>query len=64
MIGRADLILSGVQGPLTSEQRRSLEILIGHAERLSAELEGMAERFDAYVRRVEPPPPVTDSEAP
>lgn len=50
MIGRADLILSGVQGPITPAQKRSLELLIGHAERLAAELDGMATRFDDFVR--------------
>jgi hypothetical protein len=53
MIGRADLVLSGVQGPVTADQRRSLELLIGHAERLSAELEQMAQQFEDYVRRDE-----------
>lgn len=46
ILGRADLLLTGVPGPLEPAQRRSLEILIQHAERLDRELAAAADTFD------------------
>ena len=41
--GRAEMLSSGLLGPLTDQQRRSLEILTTNVERLTQELDALAE---------------------
>lgn len=50
IVGRADLLLSELHGPLNAEQRRSVEALLQSADRLQRELEELADRVDASVR--------------
>ncbi|MCB9685130.1 MAG: hypothetical protein H6738_07095 [Alphaproteobacteria bacterium] len=46
ILGRAELLLEGVYGELNADQRRSLEVVARNAERLTRELEAVAEAFD------------------
>jgi signal transduction histidine kinase len=44
--GRAELLLSGVNGPLTDAQHRSVSIVVTHADRLVEELDALAALID------------------
>lgn len=46
IVGRADLLLQGVYGELNADQRRSLEVVVRNAERLTRELEEVADALD------------------
>ena len=46
VIGRADLLLSDVNGPLNPDQRRSVEAILEAAERLKRDLEELADEID------------------
>ncbi len=47
IIGRTELVLSGAYGDLGPDPRRSLEVVLRHAERLTAELAALAEALAA-----------------
>ncbi|MEZ4241884.1 MAG: histidine kinase dimerization/phospho-acceptor domain-containing protein [Myxococcota bacterium] len=51
IVGRADLLLSGVQGALNDEQRRSLEAIVASAERVDRMARDVAERIDRVCGR-------------
>jgi len=45
--GRVEMLSSGLLGPVTDAQRRSLDLLTGSIERLLGELEELARLLDA-----------------
>lgn len=46
ILGRAELLLEEVYGELTPDQRRSIEVVVRNAERLTRELEEVADALD------------------
>ena len=52
ILGRAEILLTEMHGPLTPEQRRSIDDIVRHAQRINAELAVVAQLLDA--RRVPP----------
>ncbi len=50
ILGRAEILLSEIHGPLTAEQRRSLDDIVRHALRMNTELSALAEQYDALRR--------------
>lgn len=47
ILGRAEILLSEIHGPLTPEQRRSLDDIVRHAHRINTELTAVADLIDA-----------------
>ena len=47
ILGRAEILLSEIHGPLTPEQRKSLDDIVRHALRMNAELTELADLLDA-----------------
>jgi hypothetical protein len=46
IVGRVDLLLSELQGPVTPDQRRSLESVLAAAERIERLASDLASRID------------------
>ena len=47
IVGRTEMLGSGMLGPLNEGQQRSIDILAAAVERLTAELDALADLLDA-----------------
>jgi signal transduction histidine kinase len=54
VLGRAEILLSELHGPLSPEQRRSVEDIVRHALRMNVELTALAEQYDDLRGRGDP----------
>jgi K+-sensing histidine kinase KdpD len=50
ILGRAEILLSEMHGPVNADQRRSLDDIVRHAQRINQELSVVADLLDAQLR--------------